>query len=100
MHIAKDAPSFIGFCSGSSGLSCAVIVRPDVAGVEHVPLIGPLVVSCNHLHALDIPAVGLVSHAGRPRSPRTSGGANWAAGSWSTERASSTWRAARRIGRR
>jgi len=37
-----------------------VIARPDVTGVEHVPLSGPLIVSCNHLHALDIPTVGLV----------------------------------------
>ena len=36
-----------------------MIVRPDVTGVEHVPSSGPLVVSCNHLHSLDIPAVGL-----------------------------------------
>ena len=60
MHVAKDAPFLYRFLQRVIWLVVRVIVRPDVAGFEHVPLTGPLIVSCNHLHALDIPAVGLV----------------------------------------
>ena len=60
MHVAKDAPFLYRFLQRVIWLVVRVIVRPDVTGFEHVPLSGPLIVSCNHLHALDIPAVGLV----------------------------------------
>jgi 1-acyl-sn-glycerol-3-phosphate acyltransferase len=60
MYIAKDAPFIYRFLQQIIWMVVRVIVRPDVSGVENVPLSGPLVVSCNHLHALDIPVVGLV----------------------------------------
>ena len=60
MIVAKDAPFFYRFLQRIIWIVVRVIVRADVTGVEHVPLSGPLIVSCNHLHALDIPAVGLV----------------------------------------
>ena len=60
MIVAKDAPFLYRFLQRVIWIVVRVIVRPDVTGVEHVPLSGPLVVSCNHLHSLDIPAVGLV----------------------------------------
>ena len=60
MHIAKDAPFLYRFLQRVIWIVVRVIVRPDVTGVEHVPASGPLIVSCNHLHSLDIPAVGLV----------------------------------------
>ena len=70
-----------------------MIVRPDVTGVEHVPSSGPLAVSCNHLHALDIPAVGLVI----PRWQAVFAADKWRGGlgGWIIERAdaaSSMWR--------
>ena len=60
MIIAKDAPFIYRFLQRLIWAVVRVLVRADVSGVEHVPLSGPLIVSCNHLHALDIPAVGLV----------------------------------------
>jgi 1-acyl-sn-glycerol-3-phosphate acyltransferase len=60
MIVAKDAPFLYRFLQRVIWIVVRLIVRPDVTGVEHVPLSGPLVVSCNHLHSLDIPAVGLV----------------------------------------
>jgi 1-acyl-sn-glycerol-3-phosphate acyltransferase len=60
MIVANDAPFIYRFLQRVIWIVVRAITRPDVTGVERVPPSGPLVVSCNHLHALDIPAVGLV----------------------------------------
>ena len=60
MFVARDAPFIYRFLQRAIWGLLKVIARLDVTGFQHVPLTGPLIVSCNHLHALDIPAVGLV----------------------------------------
>jgi 1-acyl-sn-glycerol-3-phosphate acyltransferase len=60
MFVARDAPFIYRFLQRLIWAVAHVIARVDVTGFEHVPVTGPLIVSCNHLHALDIPAVGVV----------------------------------------
>ena len=60
MFVAKDAPFIYRVVQRVMWGLMRIMARMDVTGIEHVPLSGPLVVSCNHLHSLDIPAVGLV----------------------------------------
>lgn len=60
MFVAKDAPFVYRLLQWVIWIVLRVISRLDVTGFENVPLTGPLIVSCNHLHALDIPVVGLV----------------------------------------
>jgi 1-acyl-sn-glycerol-3-phosphate acyltransferase len=60
MFIAKDAPFIYRFLQRLLWAVAHVIARVDVTGFEHVPQTGALIVSCNHLHSLDIPAVGVV----------------------------------------
>ena len=60
MFVAKDAPFIYRFLQRLLWAVAHVIARVDVTGFEHVPPTGPLVVSCNHLHSLDIAAVGVV----------------------------------------
>ena len=60
MSFAQDAPFIYRFLQQIIWLAIRVIARADISGGEHVPSSGPLIVSCNHLHALDIPIVGLV----------------------------------------
>lgn len=37
-----------------------LLTRLEVTGVENVPLEGPLVIAPNHIHAFDVPLVGMV----------------------------------------
>jgi 1-acyl-sn-glycerol-3-phosphate acyltransferase len=60
MFVAADAPFIYRFLQRLLWAVAHVIARVDVTGFEHVPLSGPLIVSCNHLHSLDIPVVGVV----------------------------------------
>lgn len=59
MFVAKDAPFIYRLLQRLIWAAAHVIARVDVTGFEHVPPTGPLIVSCNHLHSFDIPAVGV-----------------------------------------
>lgn len=73
MIVAKDAPFIYRFLQRVIWVVVRVIVRPDLTGVERVPAIGPLIISCNHLHALDIPTVALAI----PRWPAVFAADKW-----------------------
>jgi len=73
MLVAQDAP-FIYRCLQRLIWSLLrVIARMDVSGSGHVPLTGPVIVACNHLHSLDIPIVGVVF----PRRPAVFAANKW-----------------------
>jgi 1-acyl-sn-glycerol-3-phosphate acyltransferase len=73
MLIARDASFIFRLFQRLAWAVMRVIARPDVTGVEHVPLTGPLIVAPNHLHSLDIPIVGWVI----PRWPAVFAADKW-----------------------
>jgi 1-acyl-sn-glycerol-3-phosphate acyltransferase len=59
MYLAKDAGVFYRLVQRFLWQFFHLVMRLKVIGVENVPLAGPLIVSPNHLHMLDIPLVGM-----------------------------------------
>lgn len=59
MYIAKDGGVFYRLVQRVLWVFFHLTMRLRVTGVENVPLTGPLIVSPNHLHMLDIPLVGM-----------------------------------------
>jgi len=58
--IATDAPLLFRIFQRVGWLLLRALTRLEVRGLEHVPASGPLIIAPNHLHALDIPVVGIV----------------------------------------
>ena len=59
MYVAKDAGVFYRLVQRVLWLFFHLTMRLRVTGLENIPLTGPLIVSPNHLHMLDIPLVGM-----------------------------------------
>jgi 1-acyl-sn-glycerol-3-phosphate acyltransferase len=59
MYLAKDAVVFYRLVQRFLWHLAHLLMRLQVTGVENVPLAGPVIVSPNHLHMLDIPLVGM-----------------------------------------
>lgn len=59
MYVAKDAGVFYRLVQRFLWNFFHLVMRLRVTGVENIPLAGPLIVSPNHLHSLDIPLVGM-----------------------------------------
>lgn len=57
---ARDASLFYRVFMGGIYLLFRLLTRLHVTGSEHIPLTGPVIVSPNHLHSLDIPLVGML----------------------------------------
>lgn len=59
MYLARDADVFYRLIQRVLWGLFHLLTRLHVQGVENVPLTGPVIVSPNHLHSLDIPLVGM-----------------------------------------
>lgn len=59
MYVAKDAGVFYRLVQRALWFFFHLVMRLRVTGLENIPLTGPLIVSPNHLHMLDIPLVGM-----------------------------------------
>ncbi len=59
MYVARDAGVFYRLVQRFLWFFFHLTMRLRVTGVENVPLTGPLIISPNHLHSLDIPLVGM-----------------------------------------
>lgn len=59
MYVAKDAGVFYRLAQRVLWFFFHLVTRLRVSGLENVPLTGPVIVSPNHLHMLDIPLVGM-----------------------------------------
>jgi 1-acyl-sn-glycerol-3-phosphate acyltransferase len=59
MYLARDAGLFYRLVQRVLFFLFRVLTRLHVSGFENVPLTGPVIVSPNHLHVLDIPLVGI-----------------------------------------
>ncbi len=60
MRIAAEAPFFYRLVQRALWALARIFTRLDVTGIELFPLTDPLVVSPNHIHALDIAVVGMI----------------------------------------
>ena len=59
MYVAKEAGIFYRLIQRVLWVFFHLLMRLRVTGLENVPLEGPVIVSPNHLHMLDIPLVGM-----------------------------------------
>ena len=59
MYVAREAGLFYRVVQRLLWLLFHAVTRMKVAGLENVPLSGPVVVCPNHLHMLDIPIAGM-----------------------------------------
>jgi len=59
MFIAKDASMFYRAFQVVLWVLFKLLTHLQVTGIENVPVTGPVIVSPNHLHMLDIPLVGM-----------------------------------------
>jgi 1-acyl-sn-glycerol-3-phosphate acyltransferase len=59
MYVARDARPFYRLVQRALWTLFSLLTRFHVSGLENVPLTGPVIVSPNHLHMLDIPLVGI-----------------------------------------
>jgi 1-acyl-sn-glycerol-3-phosphate acyltransferase len=59
MYLAKEAGVFYRLVQRVLWFFFHAVTRLRVTGLENVPLTGPVIVSPNHLHMLDIPLVGI-----------------------------------------
>lgn len=59
MYLARDAGVFYRLVQRVLWTFFRLFTRFHVSGLENVPLTGPVIVSPNHLHSLDIPLVGM-----------------------------------------
>lgn len=84
MRVAADGPPVYRLMQRSLWALARLLTRLDVAGVEHIPLTGPVVIAPNHIHALDIPLVGMVI----PRRTTIFAADKWRGklGGWALER--------------
>lgn len=84
MRIAADGTLFYRMIQRILWALARLLTRLDVAGIENVPLTGPVVIAPNHIHALDIPLVGMVT----PRRTTVFAADKWRGklGGWVLER--------------
>ena len=87
MIVAKDAPFLYRFLQRVIWIVVRVIVRPGCDRRRARALSGPLVCRAIIFTPWTFRPSASPSRAGRQCSPPTSGGASWAAGSWSTRHA-------------
>lgn len=59
MYLARDASPFYRLVQRVLMTLFRLLTRLHVSGLENVPLTGPVIISPNHLHVLDIPLVGI-----------------------------------------
>ena len=84
MFVAKDAGVFYRLVQRVLWRFFHLTMRLRVTGLENVPLTGPLIVSPNHLHMLDIPLVGMTVR--RPTTIMAADKWRGKIGGWAMER--------------
>lgn len=60
MRIAADGSLFYRLVQRTLWMLARIFTRLDVMGIENVPRTGPVVIAPNHIHAFDVPIVGMV----------------------------------------